>query len=357
LGDILSFLLVIAVAVVGGFIGNKLKLPAGGMLGAMLAVVALQMVFAQAALPNGLQVILQIASGIMIGSRVTKSDALGLRKLALPAVVMVICMLAINITIGTVMYRFSKLDTATSLFASAPGGMMDMAIVSAELGANPAYVALLQLSRLMFIFTCMIPFYRKITSKIRPVAVIAASGSSSPEVGDKQQKPELGSFFKRVCITILCGGTCGLALWWLSIPAGAIIGAMLGTAICNIVTDKAYFPPRCRLPLQMVAGAFIGMRMDRDSIFAMGDLIVPMLILFVGVIAITFLTALVMRKLTRLDMATCLLASTPGGLAEMAILADNLGLDTPKIAVLQVARLMSVIIFFPTMLYFVLRIF
>ena len=356
MADVFSFLLVLAVAVAGGFIGNKLKLPAGGMLGAMVAVVALNIIFAQAALPSGLQVVLQIASGIMIGSRVTKSDALGLRKLALPAFVMVICMLVINIAIGTVMYRFSKLDIATSLFASAPGGMMDMAIVSAELGANPAYVVLLQLSRLMFIFMCMIPFYRKITSKMKLNPGFTTYVSSISEIGDKQQDIKSGFLLKQIFITILCGGTSGLALWWLGIPAGAIIGAMLGTAICNITTSKAYFPPSCRLPLQMVAGAFVGMRMDRESIFAMRGLIVPMLILFVGVITITFATAFVMHKLTRLNMATCLLASTPGGLTEMAILSDNLGLDTPKIAVLQVSRLMSVIIFFPTMLYFTLRI-
>jgi len=355
----LSFLLIIAVAVAGGFIGHRLKLPAGGMLGAMIAVITLQMIFEQSALPSGLQVILQLASGTMIGSRVTKKDALDLKRLALPTIIIIICMFIINIAIGSTMYRFSKLDIVTALFASAPGGMMDMAIISAELGANPAYVALLQLSRLMFIFTCMVPFYRKLIAKIKPPADPALSEPSTVLPENEPQNPDPAHRYiwvKKLCITLLCGCTTGIALWLLDIPAGAIIGAMLGTAICNIVTAKAYFPSHARLPLQVLAGAFIGMRMDRASILAIGNLLIPAIILFVGVIVITFTTAFIVHKITRLELTTCLLASTPGGLTEMALMADDLGLDAPKIAILQTARLMSVIIFFPTMLHFVIRI-
>ena len=344
-----SFLLVITVAAVGGFIGTKLKLPAGAMLGAMIATVIMQMIFEQPALPQGLRVVLQLASGILIGSRVAKKDAIGLKRLALPVIVLITCMLIINIVVGTTMYQFSYLDIATSLFASAPGGLMDMTLISSELGANSAYVALLQLSRLIFIFTCMVPFYRKIAHKVKNADM------TKPLNTDAKSVPQTTNPMYRLCITVLCGCTSGLILWRFGVPAGAIIGAMLGTAICNVVTGKAYFPPRARLPLQIVAGAFIGLRMDRDSIFAMGNLIVPVLILFAGVVFITFATAFVMRKLTGLDFATCVLASTPGGLTEMSLLADDLGLDTPKIAILQTSRLMSVIIFFPTMLYFVLR--
>jgi len=395
LHSIFSFLLIIAVAAIGALIGARLKLPAGGMLGAMFAVIILQLLFEQQALPRNLQVILQIASGTMIGSRVAKKDVIGLRLLALPAIVLIFSMFVINIVVGTTMYRLSYLDIVTSLFASAPGGMMDMALVSAELGANPAYVALLQLSRLIFIFTCMMPFYRKIVSRFKvaegasgdvPVvhdAVAADEATSRADAGlvtadeatakagaglvatdpvkttvgiTKKTKLLTQNPLFKLCRSLLFGSIGGLILWRLGVPAGAIIGAMLGTAIFNVSTGKAYFPARYRLPLQIVAGAFIGMRMDRESLFAIGNLVIPALILFAGVVHITFATAFVVHKLTRLDFATCMLSSTPGGLTEMSLLADDLGLDAPKIAILQTSRLMSVIIFFPTMLYFVLRI-
>jgi len=355
LGEVLSILLIIVIAAVGGLTGSRFKLPAGAMLGAMAAVVTLQMIYVQPGLPSQLQVVLQLASGTLIGSRVTKKDALGLRRLALPAIVLIICMFIINVVVGSAMYFFSRLDIITSLFASAPGGMMDMAIVSAELGANPAYVALLQLARLIFIFTCMVPFFRKIVSAASPSLPKISVSDSEPPKPVPAAKP-MRDKAKLLCFTLLCGCTSGLILWHLGVPAGAIIGAMVGTAAFNIATAKAYFPPKCRLPLQILAGAFIGMRMDRESILAIGNLIVPAIILFAGVILITFVTAFIMRKLTKLDLATCLLASTPGGLTEMALMAEDLGLDAPKIAILQTSRLMSVIIFFPTMLYFVARV-
>jgi uncharacterized membrane protein AbrB (regulator of aidB expression) len=50
-------------------------------------------------------------------------------------------------------------------------------------------------------------------------------------------------------------------------------------------------------------------------------------------------------------------ASTPGGLQEMALLADDLGADTTKVTILQTARLMCVISFSPAMISFLTGLF
>lgn len=367
--SIFYFVLIIIAAVMGGVIGHKLKLPAGGMLGAMAAVISFNLIVQPPiSMPGESQVALQLAFGPVIGSRITKGDMLGLKSLALPAVAMLICMLGMNIFFGTVMYRFSTLDLATALFATAPGGMLDMAIVSADFGANSAYVALLQLSRLMFIFICMIPFYKKAMTKLAgPLHMNQAQTRESlvsepaatpgslvpdglpPEPSSRKRKAKY--FF----ITALCACCLGIALRMLNVPGGAIMGAMVGSAAYNILSGKAYFPTGLRLPLQILAGIFIGMRLDRESLFAMNEIIIPVIILFAGVVVMTLVTSFVMHKLTRLDSFTSLLASTPGGLSEMAMLADDLGVDAPKVAVLHMARLMSVIIFFPAMLAVVLR--
>ena len=47
--------------------------------------------------------------------------------------------------------KLTKLDLTTSLFASAPGGVSDMAIIASELGADPAKVAALQTLRLIVV--------------------------------------------------------------------------------------------------------------------------------------------------------------------------------------------------------------
>jgi len=339
----LYLILALFLATAGGITASKLKLPAGGMLGAMAAVIIFNIVIQPPIiLPGAFVPGLQLISGTMIGSRISKKDMLNLKSLAFPAVVMIVTLLLLNIGFGFAMYSLSSLNIPTALFATAPGGMMDMAIISDDLGANSAYVAILQLSRIMFILICMMPFYRKVLIKL--VTLKEKTSPTAPKEG--KAKPHIKYFF----ITFVCAAILGLSLRFLGIPAGAIMGAMLGAAIFNIFTSKGHFPPNLRLPLQIVAGTFIGLRMDRASIFAMNELIIPVLILFVCVILMTTIVAFAMHKITGLDLPTSLMAATPGGLTEMAIMADDLGIDAPKVAVLQMARLMCVIIFFPIML-------
>ena len=162
---------------------------------------------------------------------------------------------------------------------------------------------------------------------------------------------------KRFFATALIGTPAGLILWATGVPAGAIIGSTLGTAGFNVISSGlAYFPKSLMFPLRVMAGIFFGIRLDRESILAMSEIMVPVLILMIGVIIMTCVTSFVVHKITKLDAFTSVLAATPGGLGEMVLLADDLGSDAPKVAVMQIARLITVIITFPAILRFVLGI-
>lgn len=159
---ILFFALTLLVAAAGGIIGYKLKLPVGGMVGSMVAVILLNLVTEKAVFYPELRFPLQILGGAMIGSQIGREDLLAMKKIIFPTILLLLSMVVLNITFGTLMYVFSDLDLATALFASAPGGVSDMAIISTDLGANPAYVAIIQLCRLLTIFIFMPPIFRKI---------------------------------------------------------------------------------------------------------------------------------------------------------------------------------------------------
>ena len=156
------FLLTLAVAAAGGLIGYKLKLPVGGMVGSMIAVIIFNVATEKAVFYSELRIVLQIFSGAMIGSQIGREDLLEMKKIIYPTALLLVSMVLLNLTFGTLMYVLSDLDLATALFASSPGGVSDMAIISADLGANPAYVAIIQLCRLLTIFIFMPPIFRKI---------------------------------------------------------------------------------------------------------------------------------------------------------------------------------------------------
>lgn len=365
------FLLTLAVAAAGGLIGYKLKLPVGGMVGSMIAVIIFNVVTEKAVFYSELRIALQIFGGAMIGSQIGRDDLLAMKKIIFPTVLLLLSMVVLNLTFGTLMYVFSDLDLATALFASTPGGVSDMAIISADLGANPAYVAIIQLCRLLTIFIFMPPIFRKIissrnnmkdrnnaleTADANPEECSTPNQTADDTVKGDNNKAKVKLNAKRFILMLVIAAAGGVLLHLLDIAAGAMIGAMISAASFCIFLGRMPFPLTLRLGMQIFSGAFIGIGLDRSGLDRMGDLGVPLLILVVGIFIFVFLVTLLLHKVAGLDLITSMLSSTPGGVQEMALLSEDIGGDTPKIAVMQTARLISVILFFPLMLQLILGI-
>ena len=345
--DVLLFFITLAVATVGGMIAYRLKLPAGGLVGAMAAVITFNLITDAAVFPTDLRMLVQLASGTMIGSRITKQDVYDMRKIIVPTIVLIISVFGMSLFIGFCMSMLSDLDVITAFFASAPGGLSDMAIISADLGANAAYVAILQLTRILTIFSVLPPVFKWRLKKY------SAEKAAAEHLKQAVPLPPKNERMSRLGFTLLCAISLGIVFYLLKITAGAMIGAMVGSAAFGIFTGKAYFPRKATLYLQIFSGAFIGMGMDRASFFAMQTLLVPMGIMAVGVLLSAFVVSTLVHKLTKLEYATCLLGSTSGGVQEMSLLADDLGADASKIALMQTSRLMLTIMIYPTLLNFI----
>lgn len=260
-------------------------------------------------------------------------------------------MTLMNLTLGISIYKLGGLDIATALFSASPGGLTDMALLAEELGANSTYVTLLQLVRLLTIFSFLPPIIKRVLKKQLAAAQARGEAPAEPTV-----QPRGFSRQQQLCYfaeTMLAAAIGGLALHFLRVTAGAMLGSMLAVAAWNIATGRGYFPRPVSDAAQVASGALLGLKIDMASVLGLAGLAVPALLVMAGVLLFSLLTGYVMHQLTKLDLATCLLASTPGGLTEMSLLSEDLGADTPKIAVMQTARLLYVVAFFPTMIEFV----
>jgi len=345
--DFLIFLLTLVCAFTGAAIALKLKLPAGALVGALCGVVALNLLYGKSVFYIEFRVVLQIFSGIMIGGKIGKKDLAELKTIIFPTVILVLGMVILNLTFGGLIYKFSSLDVATSLFATAPGGVADMALISSELGANTGYVGILQLFRILTVFIFMPPIFKAIISKDRkkhPESAYAAERIKE-EVSKKEDFP-----IKRFIMMLIIAAIGGIICKTIGLAAGALTGSMIFSAAFAIWKGTVKFPAIGKRILQIFSGAYIGISVDKECIQTLPQLIVPLIIMFIGIFVFVFLISTVMRKICKTDLAVCLLSSTPGGLQEMALLSEELHADTPKIAVMQSVRLMCVVIFFPTML-------
>lgn len=339
--DIISLLLTLAVAFAGGFLGKRLRLPAGPMVGAILFVAAFNLITQRAAFDPRIKAGLQLLSGAMVASRIGREDVASMRRLLLPGLILVVGMIAFNLVFGGMIDRWSGLDTATALFAVAPGGMSDMALISAELGANTSYVSILQLSRVLFIFAVMPPLFRRRLNRTSWTGVHAGrNGGAKPARGESL----------RLLALLGWAAAGGLAFRALGVSAGGLTGSMLAGAIYCVARGKVAFPSKLKFCMQTLSGAFIGAGIDRATAATLPSLGVPLLILFAGILAFEIVTAWALRRLFKLDPAVCMLTACPGGIQEMSLLSEDLGADTPKIAVLHTVRVLSVILLFPTLL-------
>lgn len=355
--SVLFFLITLAAAVGGSFLAVKIKMPAGTMLGAMIGVAIFNIFSGKGFFPEELRTVVQVFSGAMIGSKVSKKDVVELKYIIVPTIILLLFMTLMNVSLGLTIYKVGSLDIATALFASSPGGLSDMALLSEELGANSTYVTLLQLIRVLTIFSFMPAIVKRVISKknrkqakeIRE-QIEQEHAQSKQEAMESHKELSRKQQMLRFLGTMLAAFAGGLLFHFLGVTAGAMLGSMLATALYNILSGKGYFASNMRSYTQIGSGAFLGMKIDMASILGLTSLIVPALIMVAGVLFFALMTALIMHKLTKLDFSVCLMASTPGGIQEMSLLSEELGADTPKIAVMQTARLVFVIALFPTMI-------
>lgn len=150
-------LLTLIVAGVGGFIGVRLKIPAGALIGAMVSVALFGMMAGKGEIPNSVKLIAQTMVGGVIGLNFTMETFKGMKSLILPALILVVGLVLYSILLGWIIHKVSNLDLITALFCSAPGGLADMTIISEAYGANIQQVASLHLIRLVTIITMLPP--------------------------------------------------------------------------------------------------------------------------------------------------------------------------------------------------------
>lgn len=345
----LYFFITILVGIIGSHIAVKLKFPAGAMIGSLFAVAIFNIVTGDTYLPQSVKLITQIATGTFIGAKITKEDVKGLKDIFFPAFILVTFMAGFNFIMGFFIYYTTDIDMVTALFATAPGGITDMSIISYDFGADASKVAVLQLIRLISVVGILPFFIKFIVKKFNKGKKESISVSEIIEDTSKE-KLFFSHMLKNFLITIFIGVVTGIIGLFSGIPAGAMSIAMTGTALYNIFSRNAYIPLKLRQFIQTLAGALIGTKMTLKDIISLKEIMVPVVIVIVGFCLMNIILGIIIYKITSFSIQTSLFSSAPGGISDMAIIAGELGADTPKVAVMQFCRLIAVIAFYPILI-------
>lgn len=347
-----QLLLTIAAAMAGGYLALRLRIPAGALTGSMIAAAALNILFNTAYVPPGWKFYTQIATGAYIGAKISREDAAGLRIIIKPAVILSAVMISFTVGVSLIICQISDLTIATALFGTAPAGITDMTLASMEFDAEPSVVALLQTARIIFTICLMPPIIRAI-EKRRPVPPAEGGGEASaapaPASRDRRKSPAL--LPATLGIALVFGGL-GKAV---GIPAGAIVCSTLACAAYNIFTGKAYMPLRLRQFIQVFAGALIGCSVGREQALKLLEMYQVVALAVAGFTLLDLAAAWLIQRWTSMDMITALFASAPGGVTDMALIAEDMGADSVKVTGMHTVRLIGVISLYPALISVLLR--
>lgn len=350
----LRFLVTLAVCAAAGLLLKRLKVPGGMLVGALIGGAMLKVLTPYGYMPYAGRFAAQTAAGAYIGAMFDRGQLKSVPRVWKPYLVIMCFFLAANLTAGFLIWRTGVCDLMTALLCCVPGGMSDTPLIAADMGADVGVVAILQFVR-MVTGVAVMPTVISLLVKKAPQSV--ADDAPAVETAEKEAAPppETPKDNKSIPLAV-CTVAVALVGGWLGkiagIPAGILVGSMLVVIAMNLSYGKAYLPMPLKRLAQILSGAYIGCTLDRESILALRYLLVPAAIILLVYIPTSLLCGWLNARMFRRELRESMLSATPGGASDMALIAADLGVESMDLMVIQVLRMVSVIIIFPQVVYY-----
>ncbi|KTH35455.1 AbrB family transcriptional regulator [Klebsiella aerogenes] len=326
-----QWMILLALSAVLSFVLFRLHLPAAPLLGPLIAGITLSLRGAAIRLPRPFFISAQAIIGCMIARALTPSIFGVLAANWALVLIILLSTLAISALTGWLLVRYSSLPGATGAWGSSPGGASAMVVMAQEYGADVRLVALMQYLRVLFVVGAAV------------MVVRFALGGEAQEM--TQQIVWFPPLTFNLPLTLLLTAVAGWLGLRLRIPSGAMLLPMLAGALAQGEGMLLLELPEWLLVLAYTAlGWTVGLQFNRE-IFMLALKTLPQIIAaIVGLIALCALMALALTHLLALDFLTAYLATSPGGLDTVAIIAVGTRADMSFIMAMQTLRLFTILL-------------
>lgn len=147
----MAYLWTVLLALGGALIGYTLHIPAGVLIGAMLAVglISISGKVRIPSIPSQVRSGLQLGLGILLGSQFTPETLATLTDLWQPACISAAIAISTGLVSAFVSYRWMGIEKITAFLGTAPGGLSDMSLIALDMEAQSNTVVLMHLARLI----------------------------------------------------------------------------------------------------------------------------------------------------------------------------------------------------------------
>ena len=251
--------------------------------------------------------------------------------------------LVLSLAAGLLLARVAHLDGKTAALGTLPGAASGMLAMSGPLGADPRLVAVMQFTRVVVVvFSAALVSRLGLVPGTAPQPISTQGLQSSAPQGAALLVHDAWLTYGLTALVAAVGAWAGIRL---RLPAGALIGPLvLGVALEELGMLRLAWPPGVPQAAFLVLGLWVGLLFDRASIKRAGRLFPLMLASAVGLTAACAGLGWALAALTSIDGLTAYLATAPGGIDSVAIMALGSGADAPLVLAVQMLRLFAVVL-------------
>ncbi|ABL73013.1 AbrB family transcriptional regulator [Paracoccus denitrificans] len=327
----LRWLVVVSAGLLLGGVLGGLHLPAAAMVGPMIAGVGMALMGGNLRVAAGVGQMGQGVAGCLIALNLD-APALSQTIAIWPvALVFVALTFAVACLTGLVASDWTGLDREATLWGFLPGMMSTVIAVAHERGLDSRMIALIQILRLMLVIAAMV------------MVAMIVSGPAMPHTGSGAG----ATLQSTATAVLLCVVGTAVARWLPVIPAAAsLVPLSLATALTLSGFDLSM--PGWLVSLAFLAiGLQVGLRFTpellRRGVSALPGLAAACLLL----ILLCGVTGVALSWIAGVSLMSGMLATVPGSIDSIAILAIGTGADVAFVMTLQTVRLFAVVIFGP----------
>lgn len=323
----LNHVILIAIGAIGGTIAYLLHVPLPWMIGSMVLVSFYSLAANPRPLPRPYRQAGQVIVGTAVALYLTQEAAIRIAGSWTAIFGSAILTIVAGCVVGLAQAKWLRMDMATAVFSSVPGGPTEMAILAEQHGGDPAHTALAQSFRILFVVLTFPPILL-LGGGIIPPEPVVMDFSLPGFIAVFAIAISAGFLFARIGIInpfimapiIVVGALTAFGIHFSDVPAPVVYGGqvLLGTTLGTMFRRE-----------QLVRGR-------RMVGIATGSTI-AMLAFCVGI-------AELLSVFTGYSLPTLVLSTAPGGVAEMAITAHTLNLDVSLVTTFHLVRICVVML-------------
>jgi len=311
-------------------------LPAAFLLGPMIAGIAIGANGGTIRVALSPYYLAQAIVGCLIARAITPTILMTFLAHGLLFLTFIAAVIVASSALGWLLSRGGALPGSTAIWGSSPGAASAMMIMAEAYGADAQTVALMQYLRVVFVAAA--------------ASLIARLWVASPSA-----QPGAVWFpavhWTAFAETVALAGFGALAGRFLRVPAGPLLTPLAAGAALNVAgLIEIELPQWLLVASYAVIGWSIGLRFTPRILIharrALPQIILSILVL----IAFCWLLAFALTAAVGVDPLTAYLATSPGGMDTVAIIASSSPtVDVPFVMAMQTVRFVAVVSFGPAL--------